>query len=76
MENNTLQEVMAEPIEVIMDCYHSCPALGCKKMKENEKSNTYSCDKCNRIYVASATGLCAKVLVSANNAVKTLFLMT
>ena len=31
MENNTLQEVMAEPIEVIMDCYHSCPALGCKK---------------------------------------------
>ena len=72
MENNTLQEVMAEPIEVIMDCYHSCPALGCKKkMKENEKSNTYSCDKCNRIYVASATGLCAKVLVSANNAVKT-----
>ena len=40
-------------------------------MKENEKSNTYSCDKCNRIYVASASGLCAKVLVSANNAVKT-----
>ena len=51
---------------------------GCKKkVKENEKSNTYSCDKCNRIYVANATGLCAKVLVSANNAMKTFtFLMT
>ena len=78
MENNTLQEFMAEPIEVVMDCYHCCPALDCKKkVKENEKSNAYSCDNRNIIYVASATGLCAKVLISANNAVKTFtFLMT
>ena len=72
MERNSLQEVLAEPIEVIIDCYHCCPALGCrKKMKENEKSKTFACDKCNKIYIASATGLCAKIMVSADNTMKT-----
>ena len=34
MEMKT-QEEMSETIEVVMDSYHCCPALGCRKeMKE------------------------------------------
>ena len=31
MEMKIPQEEMAEPIEVVMDSYHCCPALGFKK---------------------------------------------
>ena len=37
MEKNAVQEVLAEPVEVIMDCYHCCPVLGCKN-KLNRKT--------------------------------------
>ena len=67
-----LQEIIAEPIEVVMDFYHSCPLLGCrKKMKENSKAKHYSCDICKKLYIVSATGVCAKILVTQNKLVKT-----
>ena len=36
MDNTTPQEVMAEPIEVVLHCYHCCLALGCKKKMKQE----------------------------------------
>ena len=36
MDNTTPQEVMAEPIEVVLQCYHCCLALGCKKKMKQE----------------------------------------